>query len=219
MRTYDSLFLIVATIGTTAGCGPDASFGTETNRTAAAVAPQEPEADAVAALPPEEALGAAPVLPPEGSVLPPVVTKANAPEKDVDALNKCLAKWKEVPFPPNVTDYKKIVSVTVGGYGVPVNDTVATTDPVLVLVVAGVNVGGAPVMNLLNPNAYYCMMVGVNVDTDLTVNLHCGAHLADPAINVNVGSEQDGQNALIGVDVNSKITVNTLRPDGAACIR
>jgi len=108
-------------------------------------------------------------------------------------------------------------AVTVGGFGVAVNDVTQTSGPALILVDAGVNVGGAPVYNMLNNNGYYCMKVNVNVNTAFTVNLACQAHLADNSVQVNVGSSVGGTTSAVGVNVNSNVTVRPVTPSGAAC--
>jgi len=87
------------------------------------------------------------------------------------------------------------------------------------LIGAGVNVGGAPTYNMMNPNGYYCMKVNVNVDTAFNINLHCNAHLADTKIAVNVGSTTNSGTAAIGVNVGSQVTVTSIRPAGDQCIR
>ncbi len=144
----------------------------------------------------------------------------DAADGDLDALHKCLSKWKNNPFKGTVTNYQRInASVTVGGFGNAINDTESTPDPFLILIDAGVNVGGAPVYNLMNKNGYYCMKVNVNVLTSLTVNLHCNARLADQMVNVNVGSTQNDTTSAVGVHVLSTVQVNTVRPQGDTCIR
>ena len=155
-----------------------------------------------------------------GSINP---EELDIPEDDpdnLDALHKCLAKWQNLPFDPENVAYRKIAaSVTVGGYGNAINDTERTDYPELVLITAGVNVGGAPVYNLMNPNGYYCIKVNVNVLTQLDVNLHCNARLADSKVNVNVGSTQNDTTSGVGVHVLSEVDVITVSPEGDDCIR
>ena len=144
----------------------------------------------------------------------------DADDDDLDALHKCMAKWKDIPFDQTIDNYDKIhASVTVGGFGNAVNDTKRTDEPWLTLITAGVNVGGEPVYRLLNPNGFYCIKVNVNVLTKLTIELHCNARLADSKVNVNVLSEQDDATAGVGVHVLSDVDVVTIRPSGDDCIR
>lgn len=84
---------------------------------------------------------------------------------------------------------------------------------------AAVNVGGAVTYNLLNPNGYYCMKVNVNVNQQLTINLHCNARLADSKVGVNVGSTVSDSTSAVGVHVNSTVNVQTVRPAGDQCVR
>jgi len=147
-------------------------------------------------------------------------TIPTADPKDLDALHKCLASWKDNPFTGTVSDYRKITAaVTVGGFGNAINDTENTDKPFLTLIDAGVNVLGAPTYNLLNKNGYYCMKVNVNVLTDLTVNLHCNARLADARVDINVLSQQNDATSGVGVHVLSNVHVETVRPQGDTCIR
>src|SRR5690606_32387384 len=143
-----------------------------------------------------------------------------ADDSDLDALHKCMAQWKDLPFNKTINNYTKIpVSVTVGGYGYAVNDTERTDEPWLTLITAGVNVLGAPTYRLLNPNGYYCIKVNVNALANLTVELHCNARLADSKVNVNVLSDQNDTTAGVGVHVLSNVEVVTVRPSGDDCVR
>ena len=154
------------------------------------------------------------VGPDPGYKLPPSVD-----DGDAAALHECLMKLNG-QLPQKFKYYHKIVAqVSVFGVGTAINDQLRTDGPALTLVVAGVNVGGTPIYNFLNPNGYYCIKVGVNVMTNLTVNVHCNARLADSKINVNVGSTVNDSTAGIGVAVMSTINVVTQRPAGDTCIR
>jgi hypothetical protein len=150
----------------------------------------------------------------------PMPVIPDADDGDLTALHRCLSQWKNHPFTGTVTNYQRIyASVTVGGFGNAINDDERTDEPFLTLIDAGVNVGGAPVYNLMNPNGYYCMKVNVNVQTALTINLHCNARLADSRVNVNVGSTQNDSTSAVGVHVLSTVDVKTVRPEGDTCIR
>ena len=140
-------------------------------------------------------------------------------EADKLALKRCLLKWKNNPFGNNINYVRKIsAAVTVGGVGNAVNDTETTSEPELVLIVAGVNVLGTPVYNLRNDKGYYCIETNVNVLSDLSVNLACHSRLADNSVNVNVGSYQEDVNTSgIGVHVGSTINLQRLTPSGSDC--
>ncbi len=151
---------------------------------------------------------------------PPAYNIPKASNDDLAALHKCLSKWRDLPFGSTIGNYRKIyASVIVGGSGIAVRDTERTSEPFLVLITAAVNVNSQVEYELLNPNGYYCIKVGVNVNTDLDVNLHCNARLADSLVDVNVGSTTNGNTASVGVNVNSNVTVNTVRPFGDECVR
>ena len=137
---------------------------------------------------------------------------------DMDAIGKCLALWgTNSPFGQTITNFEKIyASVTIGGSGTPINDTARTESPKLILVVAGVAVNSNVTYNMLNPNGYYCIKVGVNVATNLTANIHCNAHVAQTNVNISIGSNGDPL-AGIGVNVNSNTQVNIVRPVDDVC--
>lgn len=141
-------------------------------------------------------------------------TIPGADPDDVPALQRCLASWKNLPFAPAITDYKRIyAAVSVGSNAVVIDDTAQTSAPQLILVSASVNVGGSPIYNLRNQNGFYCMKVGVNVNTNLTVNLACNARLADSKLQVGVNSSGTA-NAGIGVNVGSDVTVQDVDQNG-----
>lgn len=156
----------------------------------------------------------------DGSRDPSDFDVPEASDDDLDALHKCMAHWKDLPFDRTINNYTKIsASVTVGGYGLAVNDTERTDEPWLTLISAGVNVLGEPTYRLLNPNGYYCIKVNVNVSTKLTVELHCNARLADQNVNVNVLANQSDTTSAVGVHVLSDVEVVTVRPSGDDCVR
>ena len=151
---------------------------------------------------------------------PPAFYVPEADPDDLQALHKCLAKWKDVPFGPTIHNYRKIfASVVVEGFGVGVEDTERTDQPFLTLIAAAVNINSQVEYNLLNPNGYYCIKVNVNVNSDLDINLHCNARLADNFIGVDVGSDVNEQPATVGINVNSEVNIHTVRPGNDRCVR
>lgn len=151
---------------------------------------------------------------------PPVYYIPEADPDDLVAIHKCMAKWKDVPFGPTITNYRKIfASVVVEGFGIGVEDTERTNEPRLTLIAAAVTVNSQVEYNLLNPNGFYCIKANVNVNSDLDVNLHCNARLADNFLGVDVGSNVPEQPAVIGVNVNSEVNINNIRPNGDQCLR
>lgn len=130
-------------------------------------------------------------------------------QDDLDALGQCLEKFGDHPFGSNWQgSYRKIAaSVQVFGQGNAIVDKEATDQPKLILVSAAVNVLGTPKFELLNPNGWYCIKVGVNVLTKPEIKLHCDAHLADNKLNVGVLSS-GSPSAQVGVDVMSDVTLS-----------
>jgi len=143
-----------------------------------------------------------------------------ANDEDVETIRRCMQNWNANPFGNSTVNIRRIyASVSVGGIGTAINDTMRTQSPELVIIYAGVNVLGSTTWNLANPNGWYCAKVNVNVQSTFTINLHCNARLSDSRVNVNVGSNQNNTTAAIGVNVLSNVTVNSIRPQGDACIR
>lgn len=225
---------LVALLTALAACGQDPSFGDKSARSSEDATGAEidetgsvsdtPSGDDEAALPGEGAADGETTGDEEGSdeedapSEPPPIPGAD--DKDLDALHKCLSKWKGHPFTGPVENYYRIAaSVSVGGFGTTVKDTERTAEPFLVLIDAAVNVGGTPKYELMNPNGYYCMKVNVNVLTSLSIDLHCSARLADSKVSVNVGSTQNDSTSAVGVHVLSNVQVNAVRPEGDTCIR
>jgi hypothetical protein len=64
------------------------------------------------------------------------------------------------------------------GIGRDTKDTEPTNSPALVMVNPSVNVAGGTVMQLLNPNGWYCFRTTVSVLGGLTIEAHCKSHLA-----------------------------------------
>jgi hypothetical protein len=125
------------------------------------------------------------------------------------AINKCLEKFGNHPFDRNqVTNYRKIhAAISVLGVGTSINDTRATDSPELVLISASINILGSQTYKLLNPNAYYCLKVNVNVKAKTIIELACQAKLADNKVNVNALSNTSPPTAKVDVNVLSDVEV------------
>jgi hypothetical protein len=132
-------------------------------------------------------------------------------ENEKDAIGKCAKAWGQEP-PVSFEKVRKIyANVNVGSSGTTLHDKAQTTGPSLTLLYAGVNVGGTPTWELTNPNGWYCIVVTVNVKTELTVKLAETARLADSMVAVNVGSQTEGEAvSAIGVNVSSNVKVERL---------
>ncbi|MBM4251975.1 MAG: hypothetical protein FJ146_08390 [Deltaproteobacteria bacterium] len=127
-------------------------------------------------------------------------------------IAKCLQIWasngSKPPFTESSPHRTIAASVTVFGAGNAINDETATNAPELVVIIAGVNVLSTPRYRLLNPNGWYCMIADVNVLSNLTVDLHKTARLADSRVNVGVLSSSNGQTANVDVNVLASVTKN-----------
>ena len=94
------------------------------------------------------------------------------------SIAACLKAWGKHPFGNNPTFKTLSTSVKVFGIGKSTSDTEVTSSPTLILVNPGVNVMGGTVIELLNPNGWYCLRATVNVMGGLNLRAHCRAHLA-----------------------------------------
>lgn len=128
-------------------------------------------------------------------------------EQEKYDIQKCARAWGQQP-PVSIENVRKIkASVSIGSTGITLRDEANTSEPVLTLLYAGVNVGGSPTWELLNPQGWYCIVVNVNVGTKLTVKISKDAKLADSKVAVNVDSQTNGTTAAVGVNVGSEIIV------------
>lgn len=108
------------------------------------------------------------------SALAPAV----AADEGDSPVDSCLKAWGKHPFGKN-PQYKTLsTAVKVFGIGRDTADTEPTSGPALVLVNPGVNVAGGSVVQVLNPNGWYCFRTTVNVMGGLTIKAHCKTHLA-----------------------------------------
>lgn len=123
---------------------------------------------------------------------------AHAAEEVDSGISSCLKAWGKHPFGRN-PQYKTLsTSVKVFGIGRDTADTETTHSPALVLINPGVNVAGGSVVQVLNPNGWYCFRTTVNVMGGLTIQAHCKAHLATTAGDVlTEGDAKDGKNVTV----------------------
>ncbi len=116
--------------------------------------------------------------------------------QEVDpSIAACLKAWGRHPFGMNPQFKTMQTSVKVFGLGKNSSDTERTNAPSLVLVNPGVNVMGGAMIDLLNPNGWYCLRTTVNVMGGVKIRAHCKAHLAstsDGATVIGSNSENKG---------------------------
>jgi len=138
------------------------------------------------------------------------VTIGDPTKSEKKAIASCNKSWGDKAI-KNFSQVRKIyAAVSVNGNGVTLQDTAQTSEPMLTIVYAGVNVGGDSTWRLENRNGWYCIMTSVNVGTNLTVRLARNAKLADSRISVNVGSNVASDFGAIGVHVGSDVKVQLI---------
>jgi hypothetical protein len=91
------------------------------------------------------------------------------------AITACLDAFAEHPFGSNPAYRTLPVKVKVFGIGKDTIDNTVTSSPELVYVRTGVNVAGGSVVQLNNPQGWYCMRSAVNVMGGLVISLACDA--------------------------------------------
>jgi hypothetical protein len=126
------------------------------------------------------------------------LVSAVAAEEVDSSIANCLKAWGNHPFGTN-PQYKTLsTSVKVFGIGHDTADTEPTNDPALVMVNPSVNVAGGSVIQLLNPNGWYCFRTTVSVMGDLTIKAHCKSHLATTSGGVlAVGNASDDKGVTV----------------------
>lgn len=124
------------------------------------------------------------------------VVSAVAAEEVDSSVASCLKAWGKHPFGKN-PQYKTLsTAVKVFGIGRDTADTEPTSGPALVLVNPGVNVAGGSVVQVLNPNGWYCFRTTVNVMGGLTIKAHCKSHLATTSGDVMTDGNASGDKGV-----------------------
>lgn len=127
-----------------------------------------------------------------------VAASAMAAQTDDSPVDSCLNAWGNHPFGKNPSYKTLSTSVKVFGIGPETADTEVTPAPALILVNPGVTVGGNSVVQVLNPNGWYCFRTTVSVMGDLTIKAHCKSHLATTAGDVLAGTNAaDGKGVTV----------------------
>jgi len=109
------------------------------------------------------------------------------------AITACLAAFGDHPFSSNPSFRTLPVKVKVFGIGKDTIDDISTAEPELIYVRTGVNVAGGSVIQLNNPNGWYCMRSAVNVMGGLVIRLACDAKFAILGEGATVlGSDTEG---------------------------
>ncbi len=120
-------------------------------------------------------------------------------EDDIQAVRSCLRNFGTHPFKSERPTFRTIgAKVRVLGIGGSTTDETVTETPELVLVKPNVAVLSKGELNLLNPNAWYCLHGQTAVLGKTEVKLHCDAKL---------GSTRDGVTVFGNTDYDKGVTV------------
>jgi len=123
---------------------------------------------------------------------------ARAEESRQAGINRCLANWKDSPF--DATSEYRVIEAKVGVFGIggDVRDDKVTDKPELVYVRPAVSVMSKSVIELLNPNGWYCLEKSVAVMAKIEIRLACNAKLATTEEGVSVMGGGDGGVNVMG---------------------
>jgi len=116
--------------------------------------------------------------------------------QEIDSsIAACLKAWGDHPF-GKTPQFKTLeTSVKVFGIGRETADTQPTSSPSLVLINPSFNVMGGSTIELLNPNAWYCLRTAVSILGNVNIRAHCKAHLASTSGGITVlGNNRENRN-------------------------
>ncbi len=124
----------------------------------------------------------------------------------------CLKAWGDHPF-GKTPQFKTLgPAVKVFGIGTNIGDTEPTSSPVLVLINPIVNVMGESTIELLNPNAWYCLRTTVSVVGRVNIRANCKAQLAETSAGNTLLANSSGNRALKDLNVTVMGSVSIERP-------
>ena len=125
------------------------------------------------------------------SMVAPVAAQDSEANSTIAA---CLEAFGDHPFGSNPTFRTLPVAVRVFGIGKKTVDKEITSSPALVYIKQGINIAGGTVVDLRNPQGWYCMRSAVNVAGGFTIKLACDAQFAVLGQGASVLSGSDGEN-------------------------
>ena len=131
---------------------------------------------------------------------------------DQPTLDACIGSWGSAsPFKKGTPPTKTIATgVKVFGIGSDRGTDEPTAKPSLVLVRPAVNVMGKSVIQLKNPQGWYCFVSNVNVAGKMEIEVPCGAHIAS--------AKEDGTSVGAVDESNKGVTVfGALRVTRVGC--
>ncbi len=112
---------------------------------------------------------------------------------DVEEIKTCLAHWGKSPFKVDSPFRVVTTRVKVMGIGGDVDESTKTDKPELVLIRPAVAVMSKSILNLRNPNGWYCIKGEVAVMGKMEINLDCHAHFTSSKSGATVMGSDDNQ--------------------------
>ena len=139
------------------------------------------------------------------------LSAAHADDRYRTNVARCLANWKDHPF--GASPEYRIVEPKVGVFGIggDIRDDKPTAQPELVYVRPSVSVMSKTVLELLNPNGWYCLEKNVAVMAKTEIDLQCSAHLTSAAEGVSVMGGGDAGVNVMGATQIKKIGCDSPR--------
>ncbi len=138
-------------------------------------------------------------------IITPLTSYAEEAQADGDStIAGCLKAFGNHPFGAKPKYKTLAVSVKVFGIGKDTVDDEITTSPALILIRPGVNVMGGNLIDLRNPQGWYCMQTSVNVMGGLNIKLACNAKFVMAGEETSVMSQAPDNK---GITVMGKTTV------------
>jgi hypothetical protein len=137
---------------------------------------------------------------------------AHAEDRYRANVERCLANWKDSPF-GSTSEYRVIESkVGVFGIGGDIRDDATTAQPELIYVRPSVSVMSKSVLELLNPNGWYCLEKNVSVMAKTEIRLQCNAHITSAEEGVSVMGGGDAGVNVMGATKIQKIGCDSPPP-------
>lgn len=116
------------------------------------------------------------------------------------------------PFGENPQFKTLGTSLRVLAIGREIGDKESTSFPSLVLVNPSFNVMGRSSIELLNPNAWYCLRTTVSIIGKVSIRVHCKAHLASTSAGATVLGNNAENRSLKDITVTAIGSVSVDRP-------
>ena len=136
-----------------------------------------------------------------------LVSSQFARATDAEEIKICLDHWGKNPF-GDKPDFRVVGGkVKVMGIGSNIDESKETKKPELVLIRPAVTVMAKTVIDLRNPNGWYCLKGETAVMGKMQINLDCHAHMASSTSGTTVMGEDksDSGTTVMGSTVVSRV--------------